>query len=115
VGLYLGNGGVVHSYDKVRVDTTENGVNKGIVIVERLNKIDSYIGWAYPPVEWLGQPPGPPTLLSQYKTDGTEIPVGGTTDESTVIFKGVVNDPDDDQVKLQIELRRLDEYEGNIG
>ena len=53
VGLYLGNGGVVHSYDKVRVDTTENGVNKGIVIVERLNKIDSYIGWAYPPVEWI--------------------------------------------------------------
>jgi uncharacterized repeat protein (TIGR01451 family) len=60
------------------------------------------------------QPPDPPTLLSQYKTDGTEIPVGGTTDESTVIFKGVVNDPDGDQVKLQIELRRLDEHGGSF-
>ena len=60
------------------------------------------------------QPPDPPTLLSQYKIDGTEIPVGGTTDENTVILKGVVNDPDDDQVKLQIELRRLDEYGGSF-
>jgi len=70
--------------------------------------------WGFTTQSEVNHPPDPPTLLSQYKTDGTEIPVGGTTDESTVIFKGVVSDPDDNQVKLQIELRRLDEYEGNF-
>ena len=62
----------------------------------------------------LNQPPDPPTLISQYKTDETEIPVGGTTDESTLILKGVLSDHDGDQVKLQIELRRLGEYEGKF-
>jgi len=60
------------------------------------------------------QPPEPPIFLSQNKTDGTEIPVGGTTDEGTVVVKGVVSDPDGDQVKLQIELRKLDEYNGTF-
>jgi len=53
IAIYLGDQGVVHSYDKVRLDTEEGGVNKGITIVERLSKIGSYIGWAYPPEAWL--------------------------------------------------------------
>ncbi|NQE45677.1 hypothetical protein C5S31_06635 [ANME-1 cluster archaeon GoMg2] len=57
----------------------------------------------------------PPTNLAQFKSDSTtEIPVGGTTNERTVIFKGTVSDPDGDMVKLQVELRRLDEYGGQF-
>jgi hypothetical protein len=56
-----------------------------------------------------------PTNLCQLKSDGqTEIPVGGCTDEGTVVFRADVNDPDGDRVKLQIELRQLDEYEGKF-
>lgn len=49
--------------------------------------------------------------LRQLRSDGvTTIPVGGSTGENTVVFRGTVSDPDSDHVKLQIELRRLDEY-----
>jgi murein DD-endopeptidase MepM/ murein hydrolase activator NlpD len=59
--------------------------------------------------------PEPISLLSQLKSDGhITIPVGGTTDESTVVFKANVSDLDGDKVKLQIELRRLNEYEGKF-
>src|SRR5438874_2713892 len=45
--------------------------------------------------------------------DGTtNIAVGGTTPESTVVFKATLSDPTNDQVKLQIELRRLGEFSG---
>ena len=47
VGIYLGDQGVVHSYGKVRTDAKDGDKSKGIVIVENLSKIDSYIGWAY--------------------------------------------------------------------
>jgi len=60
-------------------------------------------------------PPNQPTDLWQFKSDGvTGIPVGGTTDESTVVLKGGVSDPDTDDARLQIELRRLDEYGGSF-
>jgi len=61
------------------------------------------------------RPPNPPANLAQLKSDGTtEIPIGGTMDESTVIFKANISDPDGDRVKLQIELRQLDEYGGEF-
>jgi PKD repeat protein len=60
------------------------------------------------------QPPNPPALLNQYKTDGTEITVGGVTVEDTVVFKGIVSDPDGDHVKLQVELRGIGEYGGEF-
>jgi len=60
------------------------------------------------------QPPNPPALLNQYKTDGTEITVGGITVEDTVVFKGIVSDPDGDHVKLQVELRGIGEYGGEF-
>ncbi|MBI2560020.1 MAG: hypothetical protein HYW14_02675 [Planctomycetes bacterium] len=54
--------------------------------------------------------PNNPVSLEQYKFDGTTIISNGwTTNESTVVFKGTVSDPDNDQVKLQIELRPLNE------
>jgi hypothetical protein len=63
----------------------------------------------------VNNPPNQPTGLSQFKSDGiTSIPFGGTTDESTVVLKGDVSDPDGDQVRLQVELRRLDEYGGGF-
>jgi parallel beta-helix repeat protein len=56
-----------------------------------------------------------PTNLLQLKSDGTTvIPVGGMTDERTVYFKGTVSDPDGDRVKLQVELRNLNEYGGQF-
>ncbi len=55
-------------------------------------------------------PPNPPLNLRQLKSDGvTEIPEGGTINESTVIFKGTVSDPDGNDVRLEIELRRVEE------
>jgi subtilisin-like proprotein convertase family protein len=52
------------------------------------------------------QNPNAPGGLGQFKSAGvTVIPVGGTTDERTVVFKGTVNDPDGGTVKLQVELR----------
>lgn len=59
--------------------------------------------------------PNPPSNLGQFKSDGTTvIATGDTTSETMVIFKGTVSDPDYSQVKLQIELRRLDENNGKF-
>ncbi|RLG06382.1 MAG: hypothetical protein DRN68_07025, partial [Thaumarchaeota archaeon] len=54
----------------------------------------------------------PPIVASvnQYKADGiTAISEGATTNESIVVFKGNVSDPDGDQAKLEIELRQITE------
>ena len=62
-------------------------------------------GWTVP----VNQPP---TFfnLNQYKSDiQTEIVEGGITTESTVVFKATVSDPDNDQVKLQIELKEFNQ------
>ncbi|MBM3703267.1 MAG: hypothetical protein FJW63_09865, partial [Actinobacteria bacterium] len=60
-------------------------------------------------------PPSKPTVLTQFKSDGkTTIGIGNETCEPTVVFKAKIEDPDNDKVKLQIELRRLDEYEGKF-
>ncbi len=61
------------------------------------------------------QPPEKPSKLGQFKSDGkTSITTGDTTNERTIVFKATVSDSDKDQVKLQIELRRLDEYGGQF-
>jgi len=95
IGIYLGDQGVVHSYDKVRVDTEEGGVNKGITIVEGLSKMSSYIGWAYPPEEWLDITP--PNCVIELREQGTtsqidtvdvaeffDIYVGSSTDDTGI-------------------------------
>jgi hypothetical protein len=60
------------------------------------------------------QLPNPPSFIFQFRTDLTQIPVGETTVESSVVFYGVVSDPDGDRVRLQIELRNLGEYNGEF-
>jgi len=61
------------------------------------------------------RPPNPPTNLAQFK-DGSPIEVGAVIDPVYIgpifAFEGEVSDPDGDRVKLQVELRRLDEYGG---
>ncbi|MBU4221209.1 MAG: PxKF domain-containing protein [Euryarchaeota archaeon] len=59
--------------------------------------------------------PDQPIELSQFKSDGTtQITVGGATAERTVVFSARVSDPDGDKVRLQVELRRTDEYGGGF-
>lgn len=54
--------------------------------------------------------PSDPAGGNQYRSNGIDvIALGGVTLETTVIFKATVSDPDLDQVKLQIELRPIDE------
>src|SRR5437899_1605471 len=54
-------------------------------------------------------PPAAPAGLGQFKSDAvTAIAVGGLTDETTVVFKGTVFDPDPgDSVRLEVEVRPL--------
>jgi hypothetical protein len=55
-------------------------------------------------------PPHAPNAINQYKSDATTvISEGGTSNENKVVFKATLSDPDDDQVKLQIELRKTTE------
>jgi parallel beta-helix repeat protein len=59
--------------------------------------------------------PDQPAVLNQLKSDEkTQINVGEIADRLKVVFSANVNDPDGDKVRLQVELRRLDEYGGNF-
>ena len=69
----------------------------------------------YEPQKTKNEPPNKPVELAQFKPGGeTEISVGDMTSERTAIFKGKVSDPDGDKVRLQVELRRLEEYGGGF-
>ncbi len=52
-------------------------------------------------------PPNTPASLGQFKSNGTTaIPVGGGTDETTVVLKGNVSDPNaSDLVRMQVEVK----------
>ncbi len=53
-------------------------------------------------------PPNAPSAINQYhQYDNTVIPEGGVINANLVVFKATISDPDDDQVKLQIELRKI--------
>ena len=59
------------------------------------------------------RPPNPPATMAQLKSAGaTSLGIGQIINESTVILKAIISDPDGDSVKLQIELHRLDEFAG---
>jgi Tol biopolymer transport system component len=50
--------------------------------------------------------PNDPVSLGQFEVNGTTaIPVGMTTDGTTVLVKGQVSDPDGGQMRLEIELK----------
>lgn len=54
----------------------------------------------------------PPTIsnINQYKSDGIAvIAEGGTVMEESVVFKAILNDADNDQVKFQIELKEFNQ------
>jgi len=62
-------------------------------------------GWEGPPVN---QPPAF-SNVGQFKSDEiTTISEGGTTTESTIVFKATVSDPDNDKVKLQVQIKEVD-------
>lgn len=51
-----------------------------------------------------------PTILNagQFKSDAiTTIPESGITTESVVVFKAIISDPNNDSVKLQVELKEF--------
>ena len=59
-------------------------------------------------VDLPSSPPNTPGSLGQFKSNGTtSIPVGGATEETTVVLKGTVTDGGGDTVKLQVEVRPL--------
>jgi flagellar hook assembly protein FlgD len=72
------------------------------------------VDFALTPTTPINHPPNPPTELAQLLPDGTLVPVGGMTNAITIVFRGNVSDPDNDKVKLQVELRRLDELGGGF-
>jgi hypothetical protein len=53
------------------------------------------------------EPPAAPTGLGQFRQNGnTPIAVGDSTDQTTVVFKATIADPDlGDQLRLEVELR----------
>jgi len=59
-------------------------------------------------------PPNVPSGLGQFKSDAaTPIPVGGTTNETTVRLHAFLSDPDGEMVKLQLEVRPTGESFAN--
>ena len=58
-------------------------------------------------------PPNPPTILGQFMYDSLQpIPIGGTIDKKILIFKAYLSDLDEDKVRLEIELRKIDDNAG---
>lgn len=72
VGIYLGNGKLIHAYGKVRIDDIDQVRN-----LDKGQLIGSYIGWAYPPEKWR------PTKIAEVSLGpllgpvGTEVTVNG--------------------------------------
>ncbi|HEX6579750.1 MAG TPA: DPP IV N-terminal domain-containing protein [Actinomycetota bacterium] len=59
-------------------------------------------------VVWLPPDPDPddPSGLAQFEANGTtSIPVGATTDGTSVVLKATVSDPDGGSVRLQVEVK----------
>ncbi|MGH7451425.1 MAG: hypothetical protein ACRENG_08790, partial [bacterium] len=55
-------------------------------------------------------PPHAPTAVNQYnQQDNAIITEGGSINANLIIFKATISDPDDEPVKLQIELRKITE------
>ncbi len=53
-------------------------------------------------------PPADPTALNQYMADAvTVIPTGATTNETQVVFKAGVSDPDGNSCQLEVEVKSI--------
>jgi len=67
-----------------------------------------------PPSLPANQRPDPPANMAQLRPTDSEIPVGGTVETDSVVFKTTITDPDGDKVRLQVELLQLDEFGGTF-
>lgn len=85
-------------------------------LVDALNISDSilYMGGSFSTVGGINAnniayyvetviPPDNPANLAQKQTNGTTIPSGGTISETSVLYDGVLSDPDGDTVQLCVE------------
>ena len=91
-----------------------NDTDANIVIFDNTKNPPNALNWgvrnASVAFTIVNTPPVAPTALKQLKMDGiTAIPESGTTSENKVVFKATVSDLENDQVKLQIELRKTTE------
>jgi len=66
------------------------------------------------PEETTDPRPNVPTSLSQFKLDGSRISVGAQIVDRSVAFKAKVSNTNGKKLRLQVELRRLDEYGGQF-
>ena len=84
VGIYLGDGRIIHSYGKVRIDDVEQ--------VEKLDQgelIGSYLGWAYPPEKWRPKGTTPETMepTTPERTPSESAPSEPTTQEPNKVIR----------------------------
>jgi len=94
----------------IRFTPTQSGEVTGTVVFSSpLGSLQRIVGGSGA----IPSPANAPTNLGQVRADRvTAIGIGATTPESTVVFKATVSDPTGDEVKLQIEMRRLGEFLG---
>jgi len=60
------------------------------------------------------QPPNKPVNLNQFNPNGDYILAGEMAYVDPIIIRGPITDPDNHKVKLEIELRNLDEFGGGF-
>mgnify|MGYP000285868757 CR=1 FL=1 len=85
VGIYLGNGSIIHAYGTVRVDTVEEVIAKP--------DVGRYLGWSYPPESWR-----PSQFTFKAVWGSTEYPV-------TVSSNSIVTDFEFNQPLMQISFK----------
>jgi len=91
IGIYLGNGEVIHAYGRVRIQTL-TAVEQLATTDSKGNKswIDSYIGWAYPSRGWFETANQLPTVTITSPDNGTTF-----TEGDVITFQGEATDPED--------------------
>jgi parallel beta-helix repeat protein len=73
VGIYLGNGSIIHAYGTVKVNTVEEAIAKP--------DVGRYLGWSYPPETWK------PTKFTFNTTwEGVNYPVCVFTNSTVIDF-----------------------------
>lgn len=84
VGIYLGNGKLLHAYGSVRIDDLDE-----VKTLENGYLIGPYIGWAYPPEKWRPAPTPEPI----HATSTTPAPAPTPAVQGKIAF---VSDRDED-------------------
>ena len=112
---YTPNGPVhTSSYGIPQDEAARTGVGSADIAMSSAGSAGSNFAFAFPPYSVAvlslngASSPSAPANLGQFKSNGsTAIGVGGSTDETTVVLKGTMSDPDGNTVKLQVEVRPL--------